>query len=102
MRPSVLQEDAAERERAEHERRQKRKQKARDKERTAKERAAAERKASEGEAGTQQEAQVKQGEEEAAVERWSCACREQRQTRAWCLALARQQAETSSERKGDC
>ena len=72
MCPSVLQEDIAERERAERERRQKLKQKTRDKERTAKERAAAEREASEREARIRQEAEAKQREEEAAVERWGC------------------------------
>ena len=74
MRPSVLQEDTAERERVERERRQKLRQRARDKERTARE--AAERKASEREAHTRQEAEAKRQEEEAAVQRWGCLSRE--------------------------
>ena len=72
LHPPMLQEETAERERTERERRQKLKQKARNKERTAKERAAAEREASEREAHTWQEAEAKQREEEAAVERWGC------------------------------
>ena len=72
MRPSVLQEDTAERERAKRERRQKLKQKARDKKRTSRERAAAEREASERDARSQQEATAKQRDKEVAAERWAC------------------------------
>ena len=69
MRPSVLQEDTAERARAERDQRQKLMQTARDKERIAKERAAAERKASEREARSRQEAEAIRQKEAAAVER---------------------------------
>ena len=89
--PSVLQEDAAERERVEQEQRQKLKQKARNKEHTAKERAAAERKASERETCSRQEADAKQREVEAAVEMWGCLLGwEYRHAHAWCKALAQQ------------
>ena len=98
MRPSVLQEDTAERERAESKQRQKLKQKARNKERAARKRAAAaaEREACEREACSRRKAEAKQQEVEAAVQRWGHAYREDREAPAWCKALAWQKAETSS------